>query len=167
MLLKLSDPNLSLHPVTDADSSVLCEIYASTRETEMNYVPGWSNEQKDAFLRQQFAAQHAYYRQHYKNAFFYLIRHNSNVAGRIYVSPDFMDGSIRIVDITLLPAYRGKGHGESILRDIMSYAKAEKKSITIHVESFNPAMRLYERLGFRLKDRKNEVYHLLEWNGEA
>jgi ribosomal protein S18 acetylase RimI-like enzyme len=34
--------------------------------------------------------------------------------------------------------------------------------VTIHVEVFNPALRLYERLGFK-KVAENGPYHLMEW----
>lgn len=36
------------------------------------------------------------------------------------------------------------------------------KSVTIHVEYNNPAMRLYERLGFRKIGEFNSVYYLME-----
>ena len=37
--------------------------------------------------------------------------------------------------------------------------------LTIHVERFNPALRLYERLGFTLAEDKG-VYLFLEWRGD-
>jgi len=163
MLIQPSDPGLSLREITEADEPLLLAIYASTREKEMTLVPQWSEAQKKAFLLQQFTAQHAWYRQHYKGAFFYLIQRGATTIGRLYVAPCYVDGTVRIIDIALLPAHRNKGYGESLLKDIMTFAKSEGRNLTIHVESFNPAMRLYERLGFLLKDRKNEVYYLLEW----
>jgi hypothetical protein len=33
---------------------------------------------------------------------------------------------------------------------------------TIHVERFNPALHLYERLGFRLAEDKG-VYYFMKW----
>jgi hypothetical protein len=37
--------------------------------------------------------------------------------------------------------------------------------LTIHVERFNPALRLYERLGFTLAEDKG-VYLFLSWRGD-
>ena len=37
------------------------------------------------------------------------------------------------------------------------------KAVTIYVEKFNPAMRLYRRLGFRTEEDKG-VYDLMRWN---
>ena len=44
----------------------------------------------------------------------------------------------------------------------MAEAAAVGKALTIHVERFNPALRLYERLGFRTIEDKG-VYQLMEW----
>jgi hypothetical protein len=42
-------------------------------------------------------------------------------------------------------------------------ARASAKPLRIHVERFNPALRLYERLGFRQVEDKG-VYLFLEWS---
>jgi hypothetical protein len=47
------------------------------------------------------------------------------------------------------------------LRDLQTEAAAAKP-LTIHVEQFNPALRLYTRLGFR-PIAEHGVYLLLEW----
>jgi ribosomal protein S18 acetylase RimI-like enzyme len=80
-------------------------------------------------------------------------------AGRLYVRRG--DREIRIVDIALLPERRGNGIGTSLLRDLLAEADATGKSVTIHVERFNPALRLYERLGFAVAEDKG-VYLFLE-----
>lgn len=81
--------------------------------------------------------------------------------GRLYVHEDY-EGSVRIIDITLLPEYRGRGLGTSILKDVIAFADSMKKPVTIHVEAFNPAKKLYEKLGFKKVFETNEVYHLME-----
>ena len=69
---------------------------------------------------------------------------------------------IRIVDIALLPDYCNRGIGTSLLRGLQSEAAAAGKPLRIHVERFNPALRLYERLGFHpIADRG--VYLFMEW----
>jgi RimJ/RimL family protein N-acetyltransferase len=166
MSLLLSDTSLLLRVINEKDEQLLCDIYSSTREAEMQRVT-WSKEQKEAFLFQQFTAQHVYYQQNYIGAFFWVIERKGQPVGRLYVDENFVDGSIRIIDITLLPAFRNKGFGQSILADILAYARTKQKPVTIHVESFNPAMKLYERLGFTLKDKKNGVYYLMEWKPQA
>jgi ribosomal protein S18 acetylase RimI-like enzyme len=55
---------------------------------------------------------------------------------------------IRIVDISLLPEFRGQGVGTALLGAVTQEAAKEHRSVSIHVEKFNPAQRLYRRLGF-------------------
>ena len=62
--------------------------------------------------------------------------------------------------------FRGKGIGTMFLRELLNEAEASSKSVSIHVEHFNPAMRLYERLGFRHID-SHGVYHLMEWRAQV
>ena len=67
-------------------------------------------------------------------------------AGRLYVAR--WEDEIRIVDIALLPAFRGRGIGGALLGDLIAEADAAGKPLSIHVEQNNPARSLYERLGF-------------------
>ena len=69
---------------------------------------------------------------------------------------------IRIVDIALLPEHRKAGIGTALVSAIQSEAAQANKPVTIHVEQFNPARRLYERLGFRVV-KEVGVYILMEW----
>jgi hypothetical protein len=66
------------------------------------------------------------------------------------------------VDIALLPPSRHASIGTAILRDLMAEAAVAHKPVRIHVEKFNPALRLYERLGFAPIEDKG-VYLFLEW----
>ena len=120
----------------------------------------WNEEMKAAFVLQQFQAQHAWYQEHYVGASFDVILVDGAPAGRLYVHR--REKEIRLVDITLLPEFRGGGRGSSILRDLMGEAEAAGKPLTIHVEVYNPAMRLYERLGFRPVEERGP-YLLMEW----
>lgn len=139
----------------------LLRVYHSTREEELAMIVDWTDEMKDAFVRQQFNAQHVWYQEHYQGATFDVVLVDSVSAGRLYVHrrPE----EIRLVDITLLPEYRKGGLGTSILRDLLAEGEATGKPVTIHVEVYNPAMRLYERLGFKpVEDRG--VHRLMKWS---
>src|SRR3954454_6237190 len=153
-------PSLSLRPITPADLPFLLRVYASTREEEMAMVVDWTPEQKDAFVRSQFEAQHGWYQDHYQGARFDVILVDGVPAGRLYVHR--RESEIRLVDITLLPEFRGGGTGSALLRDLLAEGEAAGKRVTIHVEVFNPAMRLYERLGF-LPVEERGPYRLTEW----
>jgi ribosomal protein S18 acetylase RimI-like enzyme len=154
----MSQP-LCLRPAVAADQMFLHAVYGSTRADELAQVP-WTEEQKQAFVNQQFAAQDAHYRQHYPTAQFQIIEFGNTPVGRLYV--DHWASEIRIIDIALLPAYRGQGIGTHFLTQLQEEARAAAKVLTIHVEKFNPALRLYERLGFSVQEDKG-VYLLMAW----
>jgi ribosomal protein S18 acetylase RimI-like enzyme len=151
---------VELRPVGPQDGELLFRVYASTRAEELSIVP-WEEWQKEAFLRAQFEAQDRWYREHYAAASFDVVLIGGEPAGRLYVHRG--EAEIRIVDIALLSEYRGGGVGTALLREFMDEADAAGKRVTIHVERFNPALRLYERLGFAVAEDKG-VYLLLEWS---
>ena len=154
---------IQLRPITETDEPFLSDLYASTRTEELAPVP-WSEEQKRSFLEMQFRAQAIHYRTHYSSAQFLIIEKEGKSIGRLYIHrrPD----EIRIVDISLLSEHRGNGIGTALLRDVMQEGEMSGRPVSIHVEHFNPAMRLYDRLGFRHVDTYG-VYHLMEWRAPA
>lgn len=139
-------PGVGLRPVTAADEPFLLRVYATTRADELARVP-WSDADKAAFVAHQFAAQSAHYAQHYTGMSRHVVRVDGADAGRLLVAR--WEREIRIVDITLLPEFRGAGAGTELLRGLMDEASAAGKALSIHVERENPAMSLYVRLGFR------------------
>ncbi len=151
-----------LRAATPDDRDLLFRVYASTREDELAPVP-WPAEAKDAFLRQQFDAQDAWWRTHYAGATFEVVVVDGRDAGRLYLWEG--PSEIRIVDVALLLEARGGGAGTTLLRDVQRRAAAAGKNVTIHVERMNPALRLYERLGFRLVEDKG-VYLFLSWSAD-
>lgn len=159
----MSQMNITLRTAEPSDLPFLYRVYASTRMEELAQVD-WTDEQKEAFLQMQFTAQHSHYQEYYPEAAFQVILVDGEPGGRLYVSrwPD----QIRIVDIALLPEHRNAGIGSALLKDLMAEATAANKPLTIHVEQYNPAMRLYERLGF-VKIGERGVYYLMEWRPTA
>ena len=154
---------MRLRSAMPADELFLRDVYASTRAEELAPVP-WSEAQKRVFTDQQFTAQSAHYRTHYPGAEYSIIEHGGVAAGRLFV--DRWEREIRIMDITLLPVHRGAGIGTRLLRGLQGEARAAGQALSIHVEKFNPALRLYERLGFRAIEDKG-VHLLMEWRSGA
>jgi len=122
----------------------------------------WTDEQKTAFVAMQFAAQRQHYQREYSGARFEVIERDNVPIGRLYVHE--RSDEIRVMDITLVAQARNQGIGSSLLRAVLDAGARSKRPVTIHVERFNPAQRLYERLGFRriTSDSADSVYLLLE-----
>lgn len=152
--------NITLRAITEEHLSFLFQVYASTRASELAQT-GWSQEQQLDFLEMQFNAQHEHYQKNYSEASFDLIMLDQKPIGRLYVSE--WPTQIRIVDITLLPEYRGCGIGSFLLEQLFQRAKEKNIDVSIHVEKNNPAMDWYQRLGFRCVEDK-AVYSLMKKN---
>lgn len=153
----------ALREETGADRDFVAQLYASTRADELKLAP-WTPEDKQAFLRSQFELQYAHYREHYRNANFWLITRADRPIGRLYLQQD--TDEIRLMDIALTPEQRGQGLGTSLMTAVLAQAKAKGARVTLHVEPLNPAQRLYHRLGFRLVAERG-IYHFLEWNADS
>ena len=151
------DLRIELRPVCETDREFLVAVYGSTREEELRSVP-WSEEQKAAFIAMQFDAQQKHWGEVYPEASRDVICVGGEPAGRLYVNRG--EKEMRIVDIAILPPFRGKGAGASLLRSMFAEGDASGRPVTIHVERHNPALRLYERLGFTMIEDKG-VYLLM------
>jgi ribosomal protein S18 acetylase RimI-like enzyme len=151
---------VALRPIRDDDEPVLLRVYASTREQELAPVP-WSAEQKASFLAMQFAAQSAHYAEHYAGMTADVVLIDGEPAGRLLVAR--WRAEIRIVDIALLPQFRGRGAGGELLAELIDEATEMGKRLSIHVERDNRALSLYERLGFRPVGETG-VYLRMEWD---
>jgi ribosomal protein S18 acetylase RimI-like enzyme len=156
---RAAQAGLTFRPASDVDLPFLSRLYASTRTEELAVTP-WSQEQKAAFLKQQFEAQHEHYRRYFQDADFLVIERERAAIGRLYLLRGAREHSI--VDIALLPEHRGRGLGAALLRDLLDEAAAAGKSVTVHVEKFNPAMGLYRSLGFVAVGEEG-AYDLMRW----
>ena len=149
---------VALRPAEPGDDEFLCQVYRSTREPELAQV-NWDEAQKAAFVRMQYEAQSEHYRKHYVNTSYDVVVVDGVPAGRLWVSR--MPTEIRVMDITLLPAFRGRGVGTSLLTGLIEEAAGGEQSLTIHLEVHNPARRLYNRLGF-VPIAEHGLYTLME-----
>jgi ribosomal protein S18 acetylase RimI-like enzyme len=153
---------VTLRPATTTDEDFLLSVYASTRADELKQVP-WSAEQKEAFVRMQFTAQTQHYAAEYPQARHDILLLEGTPVGRSYV--DRGEGELHVLDITVLPQYRKQGIGTLLLRRLLDEAGKLGKPVTIYVESFNPSLRFFERLGFQ-KNQEKGFHFLMKWQAK-
>lgn len=135
------EPTVELRPASDEDREFFGRVYASTRTDELAQVP-WTDQAKAGFLAQQFQAQTRHYEEHHGDASYDVVLVDGAQGGRLIV--DRSTDAIQVVDISLLPEFRGRGIGTRLLREVL----ADDRAVQVHVERNNPALHLYERLGF-------------------
>lgn len=151
--------SISLRLAQPGDNAFLYAVYASTRADEMA-LTGWDAAQQESFLQMQFNAQWQYYHAQYPEAVYQVIHQDGVDMGRMIV--DRSGENILMMDIALLPEYRGRGTGTTLIQGLMEEAGRSGKGLRLHVEFFNRALRLYERLGFS-KIGATGIYYELEW----
>ena len=137
--------SLHLRPVNRDDGAFLFELYATTRVAELD-AWGWNAAERDSFLTLQFDAQRRAYEYTFPAADHHIILERDVPIGRIIVQRG--EEEIRLVDVTLLPAHQRAGIGTGLIRGLLEEADGARKPLRLHVLKGNPAVRLYERMGF-------------------
>ncbi|MDD5597020.1 MAG: GNAT family N-acetyltransferase [Victivallaceae bacterium] len=155
----MNEQNITFRSITAEDLPFLKKVYFSTRLEELKPA-GWDDARINEFLEMQFGFQHKSYTENYPAAELLIISLKHNDVGRLYV--ERRKNEIRIIDIALLPEYRGRGIGSKIMKDILREADGKELPVTIHVEHNNPALSLYARLGFEIIEDKG-VYYFMEY----
>ncbi|TIX87650.1 GNAT family N-acetyltransferase [Rhizobium sp. P44RR-XXIV] len=158
---RLRIPNCILRPATLGDLAFLRQLYGSFRKDELAQIP-WSQEDKQAFLDQQFDLQHRYYIIAFPQTDFLIIEKDGTPIGRLYIN---LDTEIwQIIDIGLLPEWRGLGLGSATLKAIQAAASTGKNlGIALHVDRNNPrAYELYRAFGFEAVEA-TETHIGMEW----
>jgi GNAT superfamily N-acetyltransferase len=145
--------------IVPEEEEFLLSVYASTRADELA-LANWSEEQKEVFLQMQFRAQQQQYQFTYPTAIQQIIESDGVPAGRLIV--DRSANETLLVDIALLPEFRNRGIGATILNDL----QAEGKKIILRVIRSNPAVNLYQRLGFVFVGEE-AFYSQMEWSPVA
>lgn len=157
--LTVEGRRVRLRPATEADTEVLAAVYAAGRADELDRAT-WQPGQREEFERMQFDLQDRQYRAAHPHGSFDVVEVDGQPAGRLYVAERSDD--IRIVDIALLPAFRGQRIGSALLRAVTDRAAADGRTVSLHVETGHRASALYERLGFRQVEDRG-IRRLLEW----
>ena len=154
---------VALRPATVSDEDFRFAVYASTRADELR-AWGWPAEQQSVFLKLQFSAQELGHRSCFPDADRSLLCLEQHAVGVLTVQRT--PNAIRLIDIALLPNYRGQGLGARVLRGLQDEARKSARPLRLQVLKGNPAERLYIRLGFsRVTD--NGLYQEMEWAAKA
>jgi GNAT superfamily N-acetyltransferase len=156
--IKLTE-KVELRPVVmPDDEEFLKSVYASTRD-DVQYLP-FDDAGKQAFILMQYTAQKNHYDEYYKDAKHWIVLYEGNPAGRHMI--DYGREDIRLVDMAILPEYRGKGIGTVLFKDAFKDSVRLGLPCILHVIKENPAIPMYERLGFRTIGETG-IHDKMEW----
>jgi ribosomal protein S18 acetylase RimI-like enzyme len=149
---------IAVRPEQPQDEAFLFELYASTRQEELD-AWGWPPEMRSNFLTLQFKASQGYHTA-FPDAEFQIVLLDGTKAGRLIIHRTRKE--LHLVDIALLPQYRNSGIGSALLQKIFGEATATNKPLRLKVLKGNRAGRFYERLGFK-KTGETELHFDMEW----
>ena len=147
------------------DGDFLLSLYGSTRRPELAGL-GWSPTEVDAFIRMQFGAQASHFRAAFPRADHCVVCVAAERAGRLVV--DRPGHELSIVDLSLLPEFRGIGIGGELVRRLLDEADASHLPVRCHALRGSDARRFWERAGFLVR-HDDGVYVAMEkagaWGG--
>jgi len=155
----LVDSKISLRRATPGDTEFLARLYFDTRRREVA-AWGWPQPQQEMFLRMQFDAQGRSYRDAYPDAVDHIVCLDGAPIGHMLVGREH--GAFRLIDFALFEDHRNHGIGTGLLQRQMEECETADRALRLQVLHTNPAVRLYERLGFVQKD-SDAMYAEMEW----
>lgn len=141
----MRDDALRLEAVDGSDDPFLFDLFFQTRRGM--FAPlGWDEDQLKGLLRSQYEIRQAQYRIQHPGATTEKICADGAAVGRLDTAQE--GGRLHIIDVAVAPGVQGRGIGSSVLQQLLEEADASNLVADLHVETTNPARRLYERLGF-------------------
>jgi ribosomal protein S18 acetylase RimI-like enzyme len=102
------------------------------------YVENWGSENDDGFL-----AVKPDIRQPIGAAWLRLFTRNEQGYG-------YVDDETPELSIAVLPEYQGRGVGTRLLTHLLDFAMGKYSAVSLSVHQNNPAIKLYQRLGFEV-----------------
>lgn len=160
-MLPAMPPAFTLRPAEASDDAFLFELYVSTRQDIASVLP--PGPQRDMLLRMQWQAQRRDYAARHGHGRHELVLVEGEPAGRRWVAQS--ERELRLVDVALLPRFRGSGLGTALVRALQEEAAGAGVPLRLSVTKDNPARLLYARLGFTpVAGAEADAPHLaLEW----
>lgn len=139
---------IRLEPAQADDVAYFWWLYqASYRDVILDQFGGWDEkEQQVAFL------------QKWQAGGYQRIVADDRIGGALWTRT--MAEYHEVVEMQLAPALRNRGLGTALLRREAERAHGQGKPLRLSVLLKNPALRLYQRLGFDIVGRSPYQYHL-------
>ncbi|MDA8482774.1 GNAT family N-acetyltransferase [Pseudomonas resinovorans] len=133
---------LTKRAATAADEPWMRQLFAQLRGLDPAMIAACP-----ALLEQQWQLQQRVFASHYPEAHTELVLLDDAPIGLITLHEGA--STIRVLEIGLEARYRGRGYGQWLLGDLTRHADRQGKALELAVMGHNPAIRLYQRLGFR------------------
>lgn len=143
--------DLKLRVALPCDEAFLLHLFTACRP-HLAQIP-MSVEYIEALIFQQFQLQRSYYAKIFAGYVNHLLLLNQEPIGALKLFKYAEEGSVRIVDIAILPTQQGRGYGRTLLRSLQAVARKNEWRLRLSVDRQNwGAKKLYGALGFRFEN---------------
>ena len=153
------EKQISRRDAVSEDVEFLSRLYCDTRREEVG-AWGWPREQQELFLRMQFDARRRSYRAAFPDAIDHIVCLESAPVGRMLVGQE--PAGLHLIDIAVLGEHRNQGIGAALIRELQGECEMQGLTLRLQVLRGNPAIRLYQRLGF-VQSGADPMYLQMEW----
>lgn len=145
-------------PASAEDEGLVYTVFSSTWQDAVAAMPNPALGQH--FLRIQYTAQERRFRTRYPDLERWVMMIGEEPVGRLYLqhSPT----ALHLVDLTLLPEYRGQGIGRALVAELMAEATEQGVPLRMRLGRTHDAIRQAMRIGFRVV-AEDDVETRLEW----
>jgi GNAT superfamily N-acetyltransferase len=148
-----------LRRCADSDDAFLYDVFVTTWQSEVAALPNQNLAQH--VLRIQHIAQERRFASGFPGHERYIVLEAGERAGRLYVDQSGHD--VALLDLTLLPAFRGQGLGARVMRDLLTEVGRDDRTVTLRVpRRLSRVTDFYTRLGFRLVS-VDDVDNFFDW----
>lgn len=151
---------ISVRTATTDDADFLKDLFYEVRAPEFE-ASGLVGVPLMQLLAQQYLAMRTHYDMVYAEAVYSIVELDGQRIG--YQATIELD-TLHLIDIALTTRVRGQGIGTALMKGLQAEATALGKPMSLTVEKFNPALRLYERLGFK-PHMDSDFYLRMRWVG--
>jgi GNAT superfamily N-acetyltransferase len=142
-----------------SDDALLYDVFCTTWQSEVAALPNQNLAQH--VLRIQHIAQERRFAKNHPGYERFVVLEHGEPAGRLYVHRT--DEQLEIVDLTLLTAFRSRGIGTALVRELFELATREDLAISLRVgRRLRRVTEFYLRLGFDLVD-VDDLDNTFQW----
>jgi ribosomal protein S18 acetylase RimI-like enzyme len=148
---------IHLRQVRAEDEAFLFALFRASREAEFAPLP---QPQRETLLRFQYQARSRDYAARFPHPEHFIVEFCRQAAGRLLLNRQASE--LRIVDIAIIPELQRQGIASAVLKSLIAEAEAAGMPLRLSVWHSNPALGLYQRLGF-CEAARSATHVELEW----
>ena len=145
--------NLQIREFSKSEKDYKKHLFVENKISQLD-AQHWSEDLKTQITNMQYMAQENHINTYFPEAKDSVIICNNKKVGRlVFEKSDF---KLHVIDIVIEKKHQNKGLGTEILTKLIS----ENELISLNVDMNNPALNLYQRLGFKVIEQRNHQYFM-------